>query len=88
MSFLPAVCSFVQDTQTSAGVGPVAIILCASSSNVLNVARLCRQFVGDENAVEVVEGYGERCINRIVVSLPKLNSSKYSNFFHSSSQYY
>lgn len=71
MSFLPAICSIVQEDvgQTSAGVGPVAVILCVSSAKVFDVARLCRQFVSED--VLVVEGYGERNIYRIAVSLPR-----------------
>lgn len=69
MSYLPAICSIVQEhvEETSTSVGPVAIILCASSSKVVfDVARLCRLFVSDN--VQVVEGFGERSINRTVVS--------------------
>lgn len=66
MSFLPAICSLVEDY--AVGVGPVAVILCVSSMKVVDVARLCRKLLTAD--VQVIEGFGERYINRIVVSLP------------------
>lgn len=71
MSFLPAICSLVQDECAECivpdGIGPVAVILCASSVKVVEVVGLCRKFLSD--VVPVVEGLGERNINRILVSL-------------------
>lgn len=73
ISFLPAICSLVLENVVqiaSAGIGPVAVILCSSSSNVSVVARLCRQFVSDfHDVVQIVDGFGERSVDRIIVSL-------------------
>lgn len=74
MSFLPAICSLVQDEcvdrMVPDGVGPVAVILCVSSVKVAEVAGLCRKLLSNcSNDVRVVESFGERNINRIVVSV-------------------
>lgn len=74
MSFLPAICSLVQeeciDRIVPDGVGPIAVILCVSSVKVAELAKLCRKFLsGFRDNVRVVEGFGERNIKRIVVSL-------------------
>lgn len=73
MSFLPAICSLVQDEcverMVPDGIGPVAVIVCVSSVKVVEVAGLCRKFLrGLSDDVRVVEGFGEKNINRIVVS--------------------
>lgn len=71
MSYLPAICSLVEDEcveqMVPDGVGPVAVILCVSSVKVVEVAGLCRKLSNHKNGVRVVEGFGERNINRIVV---------------------
>lgn len=74
MSFLPAICSLVQEECVERivpdGVGPTAVIVCVSSVQVFQVAGLCRKFLSDYmDDVRIVEGFGERNINHIVVSV-------------------
>lgn len=83
MSFLPAICSLVQeeciDRLVPDGVGPIAVILCVSSVKVVEVAGICRKLLNGSSAdVQVVEGFGERHIKRIVVSLLALTIRKQS----------
>lgn len=73
MSYLPAICSLVQEDcieqNVPIGSGPVAIIVCMSSVKVIEVTAMCRTFLKDvSNDVRVVETFGERNINNTVVS--------------------
>lgn len=86
MSYLPAICSLVQDEcverMVPDGIGPVAVILCVSSMKVVEVAALCRKFLTEfSDDVRVIEGFGERNIKHIVVSLLASIYTKCYNIF-------